>query len=269
LRGFVAQGAPTGEAPQPYFFSLVPTQLQRLLQQPCLIPWLQHFSTILLGGAPAWPTLLQQARQHQLNLAPTYGMTETASQVVTLKPQDFLQGRLDAGDVLPHAQVEILGTTGKLVALGQIGTIVLRAESLFQGYYPNHAPKSRFQTDDHGYFDEHNHLHLAGRSSRKIISGGENIYPEEVETALYSTEHISDVYVTGLLDDHWGEVVVAFYVPQHLGITPQILKDALEDRLSHYKHPKQWLSVKEIPRNAQGKVERLRLLHLLPPTVAM
>lgn len=267
LRG-VVQGVQTDDTPQQYFLSLVPTQLQRLLQQPSLIPWLQQFSTILLGGAPAWPTLLQQARQHQLNLAPTYGMTETASQVVTLKPQDFLQGRLDAGNVLPHAQIEILGTTGEPVAIGQGGTITFTAESLFQGYYPNHSPKDRFQTDDRGYFDDRNHLYLTGRTSRKIISGGENIYPEEVETALYSTQYINDVYVTGLPDDHWGEVVVAFYVPQRLGITPQMLKGALENRLSRYKHPKQWLSVDEIPRNAQGKVNRLRLLHLLASTVA-
>jgi o-succinylbenzoate---CoA ligase len=268
LRG-VVQGAETNETPQQYFLSLVPTQLQRLLQQPSLIPWLKQFSTILLGGAPAWPTLLERAKQHQLNLAPTYGMTETASQVVTLKPQDFLQGRLDAGSVLAHAQVEILGTTGQPVAIGQIGIIALKAESLFQGYYPNHCPEVRFQTDDRGYFDGHNHLHLTGRSSRKIISGGENIYPEEVETALRNTEHINDVYVTGLPDDRWGEVVVAFYVPQHLGITPQMLKDALGHYLSRYKHPKRWLSVEEIPRNAQGKVNRLRLLHLLATTVAM
>jgi o-succinylbenzoate---CoA ligase len=264
----VVQSAQTNETPQQYFLSLVPTQLQRLLQQPMLIPWLQQFHTILLGGAPAWPTLLQQAKQHQLNLAPTYGMTETASQVVTLKPQDFLQGRLDAGTVLPHAQIEILDQTGQPIAIGQIGTIALQAKSLFQGYYPNHSPESRFQTDDRGYFDGQNHLHLTGRSSRKIISGGENIYPEEVEAALHNTGQVNDVYVTGLPDEHWGEAIVTFYVPQHPGINAQTLKAALEDRLSRYKHPKQWLSVEEIPRNAQGKVDQLRLLHLLTTTTA-
>jgi o-succinylbenzoate---CoA ligase len=262
------QGAESNETPQNFFLSLVPTQLQRLLQQSDRIPWLQQFHTILLGGAPAWPTLLKEAKQHQLNLAPTYGMTETASQVVTLKPQAFLQGRLDAGGVLPHAQIEILGTTGEPVAIGQIGNIALKAKSLFLGYYPNHCPEVRFLTDDRGYFDEQHHLYLTGRSSRKIISGGENIYPEEVETALHDSGHIKDVYVIGLPDDHWGEIVVAFYVSQHLGITPQMLKDALEDGLSRYKHPKRWLSVEEIPRNAQGKVDRLRLLHLLAITRA-
>ncbi|MGK7944003.1 MAG: AMP-binding protein, partial [Microcystaceae cyanobacterium] len=78
--------------PQDYFISLVPTQLQYLLNHPQSTLWLSQFKTILLGGAPAWDDLLQQARQANLPLAPTYGMTETASQIATLKPQDFLQG---------------------------------------------------------------------------------------------------------------------------------------------------------------------------------
>ncbi len=242
--------------PQKYFLSLVPTQLQRLLQQPDRIPWLQQFHTILLGGAPAWPSLLDQAKQHQLNLAPTYGMTETASQVVTLKPQDFLRGQMDAGSILPHAQIEICDTVEQPSTVGQIGTIVIQSKSLFQGYYPNHSPEANFTTDDLGYFDAQNHLHITGRNSRKIISGGENIFPEEVETALKSTGLVKDVYVTGFPDDQWGEAVIALYVPENPNITAQMLKDALENPLSHYKHPKRWLSVGEIPRNAQGKVNR-------------
>jgi o-succinylbenzoate---CoA ligase len=242
--------------PQAYFLSLVPTQLQRLLQQPDRIPWLQQFHAILLGGAPPWPTLLAQAKQHQLNLAPTYGMTETASQVVTLKPNVFLQGHSHAGQVLPHAHLEICDATGQPLAPHQTGNIVVKATSLFQGYYPNHSPEATFKTDDLGYFDAQNHLHITGRNSRKIISGGENIFPEEVETALRSTGLVKDVYVTGLPDDQWGEAVVALYVPENPNITTQMLKAAIENPLSHYKHPKRWLSVGEISRNAQGKVDR-------------
>jgi o-succinylbenzoate---CoA ligase len=258
LRG-VVQGvnlSPQNLFQQQYFLSLVPTQLQRLLQQSDRIPWLQQFHTILLGGAPAWPSLLDQAKQYQLNLAPTYGMTETASQVVTLKPQDFLSGQRETGSILPHAQIEICDPVGQRSNVGQIGTIVIQSKSLFQGYYPNHSPEATFKTDDLGYFDAQNHLHITGRNSRKIISGGENIFPEEVETALRSTGLVKDVYVTGLPDDQWGEAVVALYVPENPNITTQMLKDAIENHLSHYKHPKRWLSVGEISRNTQGKVDR-------------
>jgi o-succinylbenzoate---CoA ligase len=267
LRG-VVQDAETNEPPQQYFLSLVPTQLQRLLQQPDRIPWLQQFHTILLGGAPAWPSLLDQAKQYQLNLAPTYGMTETASQVVTLKSQNFLRGQMDTGSILPHAQIEICDTVGQLSSVGQIGTIVIQSKSLFQGYYPNHSPEATFKTDDLGYFDAKNHLHITGRSSRKIISGGENIFPEEVETAFHNTGLVKDVYVTGLPDAQWGEAVVVFYVPQHPGITTQTLKDLLESHLSHYKHPKRWFNVREIPRNPQGKINQTGLLHLANITTA-
>ncbi|WP_404788311.1 2-succinylbenzoate--CoA ligase [Altericista sp. CCNU0014] len=241
-----------------FFLSLVPTQLQRLLQQPHRLPWLQH-PIILLGGAPAWPALLDRAKQHRLNLAPTYGMTETASQIATLKPQAFLQGRIDSGPVLPHARIEICDSAGQPLAARQTGTIVVRAKSLFRGYYPRPSSETSFRTDDLGYFDAQNHLHIAGRSSRKIISGGENVFPEEVEAALYETGTISDVCVMGLPDAQWGEVVAALYVPRHPGVTSQQLKAALESKLSRYKHPKHWLQVDEIPRNAQGKVDRTRL----------
>jgi o-succinylbenzoate---CoA ligase len=267
LRG-VVQDAETNEPPQQYFLSLVPTQLQRLLQQPDRIPWLQQFHTILVGGAPAWPSLLDQAKQYQLNLAPTYGMTETASQVVTLKSQDFLRGQMDTGSILPHAQIEICDTMGQLSSVGQIGTIVIQSKSLFQGYYPNHSPEATFKTDDLGYFDAKNHLHITGRSSRKIISGGENIFPEEIETAFHNTGLVKDVYVTALPDAQWGEAVVVFYVPQHPGITTQTLKELLESHLSHYKHPKRWFNVREIPRNPQGKINQTGLLYLANITTA-
>jgi o-succinylbenzoate---CoA ligase len=267
LRG-VVQGVESNETPQNFFLSLVPTQLQRLLQQPDRIPWLQQFHTILLGGASAWPTLLAQAKQYQLNLAPTYGMTETASQVVTLKPDAFLQGYSHAGQVLPHADIEICDSAGQALATHQTGNIMIKATSLFQGYYPHHAPQATLKTDDLGYFDAQHHLHLTGRSSRKIISGGENIFPEEVEAALHDTGLVKDVYVIGLPDIQWGEAVVVFYVSQHPDLTTQILKDSLEPHLSHYKHPKKWFNVVEIPRNPQGKIDQTGLLHLANITTA-
>lgn len=249
--------------PQDFFLSLVPTQLQRLLQQPDRMVWLQQFPNLLLGGAPPWPTLLDQAKQHRLNLAPTYGMTETASQVATLKPQDFLQGRSDAGCVLPHAHVEICDSGGQPLAAPQTGNIFISAKSLFQGYYPYHSLEANFRTDDLGYFDPQNYLHISGRSSRKILSGGENIFPEEVESALYGTGLIEDIYVMGLPDAQWGEAVVVLYVPCHAQIGSQQIKTALEPLLSRYKHPKYWLRASEIPRNAQGKIDQTRLQPML------
>jgi O-succinylbenzoic acid--CoA ligase len=101
--------------PSEFFISLVPTQLQRLLEKPDLITWLSQFETVLLGGAPAWNELLEKARFYRIRLAPTYGMTETASQIATVKPDDFLNGKISSGQTLPHAQITICNQKGEVL----------------------------------------------------------------------------------------------------------------------------------------------------------
>jgi o-succinylbenzoate---CoA ligase len=223
-----------------YFLSLVPTQLQKIIANPVL----SDFQTILLGGAPAWPQLLDTARQQHLRLAPTYGMTETASQVVTLKPDDFLQGKTGCGQVLPHAQVRIGEPDGR---------IEIQARSLALGYYGDRMFDGVFQTDDLGFFDAEGYLHLVGRDSQKIITGGENVFPVEVESAIWASGLVKDVYVLGMPDEEWGEVITAVYVPGS-GITAEMILERIRPALSRYKLPKRWVAVADLPRNAQGKV---------------
>ncbi|KGF73938.1 hypothetical protein DO97_06265 [Neosynechococcus sphagnicola sy1] len=170
--------APLGEAATRagFFLSLVPTQLQRLLGHPEGGGWLSRFRTVFLGGAPPWPELLTQARASGIPLALTYGMTETAAQIATLRPQAFLQGQSHCGSVLPHAHVRICDPTGQPLPLNQPGTIDIQAPSLALGYYPD-APGSGFhgdgfQTDDQGWLDGDGCLHILGRNSSKIITGG-------------------------------------------------------------------------------------------------
>jgi o-succinylbenzoate---CoA ligase len=227
------------------FLSLVPTQLQKIINAPVLA----DFKTILLGGAPAWTELLETAKQKQIRLAPTYGMTETASQIVTLKPDDFLQGRTGCGQVLPHAQVEILEQS-ELIS----GLITVRAQSLALGYYPHLFSSSVFQTDDLGFFDEEGYLHIVGRKSQKIITGGENVFPVEVAAAIWASGLVKDVYVLGIADAEWGEAIAALYIPVHAGVTHRMIQETLGRSLSRYKQPKRWMQVTTLPRNAQGKV---------------
>jgi o-succinylbenzoate---CoA ligase len=226
-----------------FFLSLVPTQLHRLLQTPFSTEWLSQFKTVLLGGAPAWNELLSSARKHQIRLAPTYGMTETASQIATLKPDDFLQGKTGCGQVLPHAQIEIR----------EEEAIAIQSQSLALGYYPNLFPSRLFQTDDLGYF-EGDYLHIIGRRSQKIITGGENVFPSEVEAVIRSSGLVADVYVLGIADSDWGEIVTAVYVPVNEQVTVLMIEDFIRQELSRYKHPKQWIKVNQLPRNAQGKI---------------
>ena len=240
--------------PAEFFLSLVPTQLDRLLAP--MFPPPLPFKTILLGGAPAWPELLERARQQTLRLAPTYGMTETGSQIATLKPKDFLAGATGCGQMLPHAQVEIRDG----------GAIALCSKSLALGYYPNYFEGEIFQPDDLGYFDDRGSLHLTGRASDKIITGGENVFPAEVEAAIRATRLVQDVCVIGISDRHWGQTVSAVYV---LGTGASLieLQAALETSLSKFKRPKHWIGVAVLPRNLQGKLDRTQIEQLVQSSV--
>ncbi len=249
--------------PAEFFISLVPTQLARLLTSDAAA-WLSRFQTVLLGGAPAWAELLEQARRYNIPLALTYGMTETASQIVTLKPEAFQQGNNSCGQVLPHAQISIRSFTGEILGTNQIGIITIKADSLTLGYYPKvFANQFYFQPDDLGFVDEQGYLNVVGRSSNKIITGGENVFPNEVEAAIQATQLVADVCVTGIPDSQWGQVVTAVYVSLTQAVSTAVLETALEDKLSKYKRPKYWMQVESLPRNSQGKVNYEQLQRMV------
>jgi O-succinylbenzoic acid--CoA ligase len=96
-----------------------------------------------------------------------------------------------------------------------------------------------------------------------IHTGGKKVHPEEVEAAIRTTGLVQDIYVLGLADRHWGEVVSAAYVSAHAGVNPEMLQTALGDQLSRFKQPKYWLSLDQLPRNAQGKINRAEIVALL------
>ena len=243
--------------PTTFFISLVPTQLQSLLSNSSLTTWLSHCQTVLLGGAPAWFELFEKARFNHIKLAPTYGMTETASQIATLKPESFLNGNNSSGKILPHAKVIICQEKGKVLNSHQTGLIAIQSSSLALGYYPEPFPESGiFYPDDIGFLDFEGHLNIVGRSSDKIITGGENVYPCEVEAVIKDTDLVLDVSVIGLPDSYWGQIIVAVYTPRQSNISSQQIKHAIEGKLSRYKLPKIWIPVETLPRNEQGKVNR-------------
>jgi O-succinylbenzoic acid--CoA ligase len=255
--------------PSSFFISLVPTQLARLLTSDTAA-WLSRFQTVLLGGAPAWAELLEQARYYNIPLALTYGMTETASQIVTLKPEAFCCGNNSCGQVLPHAQVTICSSSGEILGANQIGNIAIKADSLALGYYPKtFSDQQYFQPDDLGFLDNRGYLNIVGRNSNKIITGGENVFPTEVEAAIQATQLVTDICVTGLPDRQWGQVVAAVYVPRTEAVSPILLQAALEDKLSKYKRPKYWVAVESLPRNSQGKVNYEELKKVVTDSIAL
>ncbi|RUR86163.1 O-succinylbenzoic acid--CoA ligase [Chlorogloeopsis fritschii PCC 6912] len=253
--------------PSDFFISLVPTQLQRLLQNFDFTQWLSQFKTVLLGGAPAWEELLVKARYYQINLSLTYGMTETASGIATLKPDDFRHGKVNCGQILPHAKVTIRNELGEALQTNQIGNIAIQAQSLYLGYYSlntafkeaNYSSVSIFNTDDLGFLDNEGYLNIIGRSSDKIITGGENVYPLEVESAIRATAMVIDVCVIGIPDRDWGQAVTAIYVPKNVSTSSEEIQNLLKGKLSKFKIPKYWFPVQFLSRNSQGKINRQQL----------
>lgn len=242
-------------SPSDFFISLVPTQLQRLLQNSVSAAWLAQFKTVLLGGAPAWQELLENARQNNIKLALTYGMTETASGIAILKPQDFLKGESSCGQTLPHTTITTCSETGKQLNQNEIGNITINSQSLALGYYPElFKNKDKFKLDDLGFIDEKGYLNIVGRNSNKIITGGENVYPEEVEAVIRATNLVKDVCVIGVCDRIWGQAVTAIYVKKEPTVSNNILRTLITAKLSKYKQPKHWIAIEHIPRNYQGKI---------------
>ncbi|MBE9222176.1 AMP-binding protein [Cyanobacterium stanieri LEGE 03274] len=234
---------------QDFFISLVPTQLHFFLNNNS--SWLKKFKTVLVGGCHTSQNLQNICRFKQINLALTYGMTETASGITILKPDDFFAHQKGSGRVLPHAKISIESEKER------IGKITIRGTSLFKGYYPNYQDYDSFETDDLGYFDLDNYLHIVGRNSRKIISGGENVHPLEIEELIVKIGLAKDVVIIGKNHDYWGQIICAIYVPivkNNELYNLDSMKDKLRSHLSHYKIPKIWLKVDKIPRNPQGKV---------------
>jgi o-succinylbenzoate---CoA ligase len=165
--------------------------------------------------------------------------------------------------VLPHAEITLDDQATDVARLS------IRAQSLALGYV--HTPAAPrfsalrpvFQSDDIGHFDWSGRLHLTGRHSQMIISGGENVFPAEVEAAILATGLVSDVCVVGLPDAVWGEAIAAAYVPVSPLLTPDEIATAIASNLSPYKCPKFWQAYTHLSRNAQGKLNHLALVEQL------
>ena len=247
------------------FVSLVPTQLHRLLKSGSGIDALRNYRAIFVGGGAISKGLLELSRSHKLHLAPTYGMTETASMVATLMPDSFLRGKSGQGFPLPHAQLGIVPLDQRVESRPEVGRILIKSASLFLGYYgEDEKTGERYLTSDLGTLGPSGELFVHGRLDRVIISGGENISLIEVEKAFWESDLLQDVVAFGIEDPEWGSRLCVAYVPKNKDLAEEELLDRLARHLPKLKLPKSWLRLSALPRNDAGKilldslVERLR-----------
>jgi O-succinylbenzoic acid--CoA ligase len=244
--------------------SLVPTMLTRLLKHP---HWqnLQNLRAILLGGAPASQELIEQCLQLNLPIMPTYGMTETASQVTTLLPHEVALKQGSSGLPLFGNRFRIvdLEKPQQEVPIGEVGQILVQGASVMKGYlhqFENNAVKDGWlYTGDLGYCDRDGYLYVVSRRSDLIISGGENIYPTEIESILLEHPVILEVCVVGISDREWGEVVAAVMVT-NADLSLDEVRSFCEQRsLARYKLPKSIYIWESLPKTASGKLLRQKI----------
>lgn len=240
--------------------SVVTVMVQRLLKQLGQESYPDTLRCLLLGGGPAPKPMLIHAKEKNVPVYQSYGMTETASQIVTLSPKDALVKIGSAGKPLFPAQLKIDKSEGD-----QVGEIIVKGPMVTSGYFNRDEANEKtfhngwMSTGDMGYLDDEGFLFVVDRRKDLIISGGENIYPSEIESVLTGMEQISEVGVAGKPDETWGQVPVAFIV-KNQEVTEEEIYNYAKDKLANYKLPKEIHFVKELPRNASNKLVRNRLL---------
>ncbi|MBK8988684.1 MAG: AMP-binding protein [Chloroflexi bacterium] len=264
--------------------SLVPTMLHRLLET--RTHWPASLRLILLGGAAAPAELVEQAnalprkavgsRELVVDsnnftihnspplVAPTYGLTEAASQVATATPEEAARKPGSVGKPLPGLTVTIVDEHGRSLPPNTPGEIVVSGPTVMAGYFIADCGLRRRQsairnlpTGDIGYLDEEGDLWVMQRRSDLIVSGGENVYPAEVEVVLKSHPAVADACVVGAPDVVWGQVVAAAVVlREETAVTPTDLAYFCRERLAGYKTPRRWQICPALPHTPSGKIAR-------------
>nr|WP_238530553.1 o-succinylbenzoate--CoA ligase [Oscillochloris trichoides] len=243
--------------------SVVATTLQRMLDARGATPYPQHFRCALLGGGPAPRPLLELCAELGVPVAQTYGMTESASQAATLAPGDALRKLGSAGQALLPVGLRI-GTVEREAAPGEVGEILLAGPTITSGYVGQPTASAAalrggwLHTGDLGYRDAEGYLYVVERRSDLIISGGENIYPAEVEAALLAHPAVVEAGVVGMPDAQWGQRPVAVVVLRQPVASAELLA-FVRERLASYKLPRDIVVRESLPRTASGKLQRARL----------
>jgi O-succinylbenzoic acid--CoA ligase len=228
-----------------------------------------HLRCVLLGGGPAPRSLLEDCARRQIPVVQTYGLTESCSQAVTLSPADALRKLGSAGRPLLPVQLRITHD-GLPVPAGKPGEIQLRGPTITPGYVDRPDAMARafqggwFATGDIGLLDTDGYLYVLDRRDDLIISGGENIYPAEIESVLQAHPAVAEAGVCGQPDPQWGQVPVAFvHLREESSTRVDDLLAFAAQRLARYKIPRHLYITGQLPRNASGKLLRRELAQML------
>src|SRR5699024_2487541 len=219
------------------------------------------------GGAPIPVAHIRAFQQRDIMFCQGYGLTETSPGCTFLPASEALDKAGSAGRAVPFTEVEVRDASGNVCSTGITGEIVVRGPNVTDGYWNNEAatdaafsPGGWFHTGDLGYLDDDGFLFIVDRLKDMYISGGENVYPAEVQSVLFGHPGVAEAAIVAAADERWGEVGHAFVVPT-AGQDPSAeeLREFLLDRLAKYKVPKYFDIVSDLPRTGSGKVHKVSL----------
>ena len=271
---FSGEGALRGVADGATRFFIVPAALQMLIEHPNAVNTdFSRLKYVLYGAAPIPLDLLREAVKAIPNAGfmQCYGMTETTGTICQLPPEDHDMAGTprmrSAGKAVPGSELRIVDTEGREVPRGTVGEVETRSSNNMLGYWnlPEATAKTLsadgwVRTGDAAWMDEDGYIFIQDRIKDMIISGGENVYPAEVESAIYGHPDIAEVAVIGVPDAKWGEAVKACVVPKpgH-SIDPAEVIAWARTRIAGFKVPKSVDVIEALPRNPAGKILRRTL----------
>ena len=218
----------------------------------------------VVGGAPMPESLLETWHARGIEIVQGYGLTEAAPNVLCLTPEDAKRKLGFAGKPYPHVEVALRDAdTGAFLDGAATGELVVRGPNVFAGYWRNDEATAAALTDgwlstgDVAERDEEGFYRIAGRIKDMVISGGENVYPAEIEDVLHAHPDVVEAAVVGVPDERWGEACAAFVVLRAgATTTAEALAEHCGSRLARFKVPKTFTVVDELPRSSMGKVSK-------------
>ena len=246
----------------------VPTMFARLADTP---GWadadLSTVRNMIVGGAPVPTSLIEAYRQRGLTFLEGYGLTETSPGALFLRADDAATHAGSAGTPVFFADVQLSDATGGRPPPGEYGEVIVHGPNVMAGYWNRPedtaavlSPDGWLRSGDLAVTDEDGYFYIRDRLKDMFISGGENVYPAEVEEALYAHPAVAECAVIGVPDARWGEVGRAFVVLRPgARATPEELLLALDGRLARFKIPKSVALVETLPRTGSGKVLKSQL----------
>lgn len=242
----------------------VPAMLDSFSQNPAFPDAdLSSLRTLIVGGAPVPTRILRQFTTRGVDIQQGYGLTETSPAVLKLSAEDAVHKVGSAGKPQFLVDVQVQDANGEPIKVGETGEILTRGPNVFKEYWNRPADTDLafadgwFRTGDLATIDEDGHVFLRDRSKDMYISGGENVYPSEIENALLDIQGIVEAAVIGVPNDQWGEIGAAYLVLEpNSQLEEQAILDSLQGRLARYKQPKRIHLVEELPRTSTGKLQK-------------